>query len=43
MRRHPLARALRIDKFTAAALEQVLLEYLNSGSGGAGGFPCFGC
>lgn len=29
MRRHPLARALRIDKFTAAALEQVLLEYLN--------------
>lgn len=29
MKRHPLARAMRIDKFTAAALEQVLLEYLN--------------
>ena len=29
MRKHPLARALRIDKFTAAALEQILLEYLN--------------
>lgn len=29
MRRHPLSRALRIDKFTAAALEQVLTEYLD--------------
>ena len=29
MRRHPLARALRIDKFTAAALEAVMLEYLH--------------
>lgn len=26
---HPLTRALRIDKFTAAVMEQVLLEYLN--------------
>ena len=29
MRRHPLARALRIDKFTAAVLERVMLEYLD--------------
>lgn len=29
MKRHPLARVLRIDKFTASALESVLLEYLN--------------
>lgn len=29
MKRHPLARVLRIDKFTSAALESVLLEYLD--------------
>ena len=29
MKRHPLSRVLRIDKFTASALEAVLLEYLN--------------
>ena len=28
MKRHPLTRALRIDKFAAAILEQVLLTYL---------------
>ena len=32
LKRHPLTRALRIDKFTAAVLEQVLLEYLNEES-----------
>lgn len=31
LKRHPLTRALRIDKFTAAALELTLREYLNEG------------
>ncbi|MGN0354425.1 MAG: L-seryl-tRNA(Sec) selenium transferase [Muricoprocola sp.] len=29
LKRHPLTRALRIDKFTAAALEMTLREYMN--------------
>ena len=28
LKRHPLTRALRIDKYTAAVLEQCFLEYL---------------